>query len=76
MNKLNKNQRFILFCLENYKINHRISGAKALHDFQKYDVFSFLEAGFDVLHTQSRNYLVSEINQYIKSHHATVSRGN
>lgn len=65
MKTLTKNQQFQLFCLENYKIANNKKGNEALADFKRYDVFGFLKSGYEVLHTQSKNYIISEINTYI-----------
>ena len=63
---LNKVQQFELFCLENYKMAKGITGKSALRDFKQYHVFNFLSSGYDVLHTQGKNYIVSEINDFIE----------
>lgn len=67
MKTLTKNQQFQLFCLENYKIANNKKGNEALADFRKHNVFNFLELGYEVLHTQSKNYIISEINGYISN---------
>mgnify|MGYP003771287611 CR=1 FL=1 len=72
--KLNQIQSFQLFCLESYRSKTRVSALKALNDFKKHHVFDFLSEGFDVLHTQSENYILSEIDQFIQKHDHTVSR--
>ena len=66
MIKLNKIQQFQLFCLENYKLTKGISGKIALNDFKQYHVFNYLSMGYDVLHTQSKNYIFEEINDFIR----------
>jgi hypothetical protein len=67
MNKINKIEEFQLFCLENYKTEKNISGKQALDEFKRFGVFEFLESGYEVLHTQSLNYINSEIEQFITS---------
>ncbi len=67
MNKLNEIQNFILFCLEAYRTKTNKAGKEALNDFKKYDVFNFLEEGFEVLHTQSKSYTIDEIITFIKN---------
>ncbi|MDR0682715.1 MAG: DUF3791 domain-containing protein [Dysgonamonadaceae bacterium] len=57
--------KFIIFCLESYKSAMNLNGQQALEDFENYDVFSYLNDGFNVLHTQGRKYLVVDINDYI-----------
>ena len=72
--KLNPVQSFQVFCLESYRSAKGISGIKALNDFKHARVFDLLASGYEVLHTQSKNYLIAEITQYINNHDATLSR--
>ncbi len=67
-------QSFQLFCLESYRSAEDISGSKALNDFKNADVFTFLSNSYDLLHTQSQDYIVSEIIQYINYSNGTLSR--
>lgn len=73
-NKLNPVQSFQLFCLESYRSEKGISGTKALDDFKHARVFDFLASGYEVLHTQSKNYLLAEITEYINNQHAALPR--
>jgi len=72
--KLNSIQSFQLYCLESYRTTKGISAINALHDFKKNNVFTFLEEAYQVLHTQSQHYILSEINRYIQQHDNTVPR--
>lgn len=67
MDSINKIEEFQLFCLENYRMSNNLSGEVALEQFISFKVFEFLESGFEVLHTQGINYIISEINEFIKS---------
>ncbi len=59
-------RHFIIFCLESYKTDMGITGSEALRDFEHYDLFHYLTEGFEVLHTQSREYIVNDIKDYIQ----------
>jgi len=74
MSNLTAIQAFIIFSLESYKNKLHKTGEEALNDFKTYDVFKYLEEGFDVLHTQSINYVVDEIMAYIKNRNENISR--
>jgi hypothetical protein len=67
MNILNKIEEFQLFCLENYRAEMKITGKQALFEFKKFEVFEFLESGYEVLHTQGMKYIISEIKEFINS---------
>ena len=47
---------FVSFCIEQYKVSI----------FDRYGVTEYLSANFDVLHTQSRQWLLEEIDDFIQ----------
>ena len=57
---------FLTFCMENYKDHENISIEETLFLFNKYDVLDYLEDVFDILHTQGKDYIMNEIDNYIK----------
>ena len=65
MNNQQAIEKFIIFCLESYKSAQQIDGSQALKDFEEYDVFTYLTEGYEVLHTQGKQYIISDITQYI-----------
>lgn len=56
---------FISFCIEQYKTKHHLSGEEAISLFEKYGVLSYLSDNFEILHTQSRQWMLEEIEDYI-----------
>jgi len=58
---------FFSFCLEKYKHFAGISAEETLFLFRKYSVFDYLHEVFDTLHTQGENYIVTEIDLFIKA---------
>lgn len=63
---LSKIEQFQIFCIESYRHAHAISGIDALTEFKKLNVFEYLADGYDVLHTQGKNYILADINDYIE----------
>lgn len=63
---INKIEKFQVFCLEMYRFTKNISGISALKEFEQYDVFSFITSGYEVLHTQSLQYTINQIIDYIE----------
>jgi hypothetical protein len=57
---------FFAFCLEKYSDFARIPADETLFVFRKYRVFDYLNEGFDMLHTQGENYIVNDIDEFIK----------
>lgn len=56
---------FLSFCIEQYKMEQGLSGEEVMNLFEKYNVLPYLSDNFEVLHTQSRQWLLEEIEGYI-----------
>lgn len=69
---------FLSFCIEQYKKEKGISGAEAAQLLQGYGVLEYLKEHFEVLHTQSKQWLLADIDEFIKlrkeTAHETLSR--
>ena len=66
MENLNKIQQFQLFCIESYRNERQLSGLEALKLFKKYKVFEYLAEGYEVLHSQGRNFIIDDIEKFIE----------
>lgn len=64
-----KEKMFSVFCTENYRILKDMEAIEVLALFQKYKVYNFLTQNYDVLHSQSEEYILNEIATYIKNQH-------
>ena len=60
--------RFIIFCLEHYRNFKQVTAMQAFSLFLETGVFQYLTEGYDVLHTQSRDYIVTDIDDFISNH--------
>lgn len=56
---------FISFCIEQYKVHISASGAEVMDLFDKYGVTQYLSDNFVVLHTESHQWLMEEIDEFI-----------
>ncbi len=57
---------FVAFCIEEYGAAKGISGEQVLDLFSKYGLVDYLSEFYDVLHTQGRQWLIEEIDEYIE----------
>ena len=57
---------FVSFCIEEYGAAKGMSGEQALDLFSKYGLVDYLSEYYDVLHTQGRQWLIEEIDEYIE----------
>lgn len=56
---------FVSFCIEQYKTAKGISGEEAIQILSHYGVLEYLSECFDVLHTQGRQWLLADIEEFI-----------
>lgn len=63
---------FLSFCVEQYKHYERIKGKEALNILQQTGALDYLERNYDVLHTQSPQWILEEIIEFIKEHQSTI----
>ncbi len=57
---------FISFCIEQYKNEKKITGEAASHILYEYGVLNYLCEHYEVLHTQSRQWILEDIDEFIK----------
>lgn len=57
---------FLSFCIEQYKAAKGISGSESAEILARYGVLDYLADHYEVLHTQSRQWLLEDIDDFIK----------
>lgn len=68
---MSKTLKFKAFCFEAYKAEHNLNGYETMELFKKYGVLEFIEICYEPLHSQGRDYIVSDIDIYINSRKKT-----
>lgn len=56
---------FVSFCIEQYKNAKGMTGAEAQEMLDRYGVLGYLEEHFEVLHTQSYQWILEDIDEFI-----------
>jgi len=56
---------FLSFCIEQYKNEKGMDGAEAMRTLDKYGVLEYLRDHFETLHTQSRQWILSDMDDFI-----------
>ena len=56
---------FVAFCIEEYGAAKGMTGEHVLDMFSQYGVTDYLCKCFEPLHTQGRQWLISEIDEFI-----------
>ena len=57
---------FISFCIEQYKNEKKITGETASQILYEYGVLNYLYEHYEVLHTQSRQWILEDIEEFIE----------
>jgi hypothetical protein len=58
---------FIAFCIEEYRSAEKLSGKAVIELFNRYRVIDYIRSYYEALHTTGRQYIVNDINLYIKA---------
>ncbi|MDD4773259.1 MAG: DUF3791 domain-containing protein [Eubacteriales bacterium] len=69
---MSKENAFIVFCMENYKIHKSLTGKEVSELFNKYGVFDYIREFYDVLHTTGYQYINHDIDNYLDSRAAPI----
>ncbi len=59
---------FLSFCIEIYKNANDMRGAEVSNLFSKTGLTTFLAENFESIHTQSPQWILEEINEYLSLH--------
>ena len=58
--------QFLVFCIEQYRLRGNLASAGVLAMFIRFGVDRFIRDNFDVLHSQGAEYILHEIDVFIK----------
>lgn len=64
---MSKELPFMVFCIEEYKIQKGMTEKDVMTLFNKYSVCEYIQEFYEVLHTMGPRYIVNDIDIYIKS---------
>lgn len=58
---------FMIYCTEQYKAAKKLTGRQVAELFSHYCVWDYIYSCFEALHTTGANYIVEDIDLYIKA---------
>lgn len=58
---------FVVFCIEEYAACKGMTGEQVVNLFAQYGVTDYLSNCFEPLHTQGRQWLIAEIDEFIET---------
>lgn len=65
MTKIQDISYFVSFCIEQYKNAHHLTGEEAMRQLDKYGVLDYLVEHYEILHTQSHQWILTDIEDFI-----------
>lgn len=66
-NGMSKELPFIIYCVEEYKNDKKMSGKEVLSLFNQYSVCEYIKNFYEALHTTGSKYIINDIDLYIQS---------
>ena len=61
---------FLAFCIEQYMNEKKLAQDEAMALFSEYGVLDYLMEHFEILHTQSHQWIIEDIDEFIKERKA------
>ncbi len=56
---------FVSFCVEQYKHAKKLTGGEAMTELDRYGVLDYLAENYEILHTQSHQWILEDIDEFI-----------
>lgn len=56
---------FVSFCVEQYKHANQLTGREAMAQLDRYGVLDYLAENYEILHTQSHQWILEDIDEFI-----------
>jgi len=57
---------FLVYCIEEYKAQKRMTGKATMELFRKYDVQQYIYDCYEALHTTGAKYIINDIDAFIQ----------
>lgn len=64
---MSREGNFLVYCIEQYKSEKRLTGAQVSELFSQYGVWDYIYSCFEALHTTGENYIIEDIDSYIET---------
>lgn len=71
---MSKQGNFMIYCTEQYKLAKKLTGKQVAELFSRYQVWDYIYSCFEALHTTGVNYIVEDIDAYIKDSKQSLLR--
>ena len=77
MSRVDKQIEFAVFCIENTARRLGKSGQEVYHALSETDgISTFIIPSYEILHTQSKEYIIDEILEYLRHHSPSITQNS
>jgi hypothetical protein len=70
---MSRQGKFLVHCIEMYKIAKGLTGRQTLECFRKFGVIEYIVECYEALHTTGNEYIVHDIDKFIKARRPSAS---
>ena len=63
--------KFLLYCLETYRVAKNMTGRQVMEMFKHYGVTDYILSCYEALHTTGVNYIIEDIDLFVEARQAT-----
>jgi hypothetical protein len=64
---MSKEGKFLVFCLEMYKAEKKLTGRQVIELFMSYGIHAYILSCYEALHTTGTNYIIEDIDLFIEA---------
>ncbi len=64
---MSKELPFLIYCIEEYKMQKKMSAKDVITLFNRYSVLEYIREFYEVLHTTGTKYIINDIDVYLSS---------
>jgi hypothetical protein len=65
---------FMVYCIEEFKENEKLTGKEAIELFNRYDVISYIRSAYDALHVMGGTAITDDIKHFIERAGVSMNR--
>ena len=64
---IRREDKFLVYCLEIYRAEKKLTGREAAGLFKKYDVTDYILSCYEALHTTGANYIIEDLDLFMEA---------
>jgi hypothetical protein len=75
MKNIDNETKFLVYCIETYKIARNLSGRQVMQLFNQYEIPDYIVSCYGALHTTGSEYIIEDIAGLIEERRQKANHG-